>query len=71
MAKTPAHESVQQLTGRLVALRKWQPEADSTPLEQALAACRIRTYAAKILEDAPALTTEQIAAIADTLKGGA
>lgn len=52
--------TIYRLNGRLNALKRWHPGADTTALEQDLAACRISEYAHKVMADAPALTQSHI-----------
>ena len=68
----PTKSPVQHLTGRLIAQKRWHPGADTTELEQDLAACRISEYARKIMAEAPALTQAHIDDVAAILsKAGA
>ena len=74
MPKMAPKESptVYRLNGRLNAQRRWHPGADTTELEQDLAAFRISEYARKIMAEAPALTQAHIDDIAAILsKAGA
>lgn len=65
-------QAIQRRIGRLNAQKRWHPGADTSALEQDLAACRISEYAHKVMADAPALTPSHIDDIAAILsKAGA
>lgn len=53
-------QAVQRRIGRLNAQKRWHPGADTTELEQDLAACRISEYVRRVMADAPALTQSHI-----------
>lgn len=65
-------QAIQRRIGRLNAQKRWHPGADTSALEQDLAACRISEYARKIMAEAPALTQSHIDDVAAILsKAGA
>ncbi|MGP9758768.1 hypothetical protein ACT3UN_03520 [Corynebacterium sp. AOP12-C2-36] len=65
---TPIEPVVQRATGRLNAARRNDPRADHTGLFRDVSASRIYHYATKVMDTAPALTGDQVAAIVAVLE---
>ncbi len=70
MASTVS-ERTRQLNGKLGAIKRHHPNADTTELQRECAAERLADYVAKVVAEAPPLTPAQRDRIAVLLRGGA
>ena len=73
---TPRHialPNIRAVNGRLTCSRRWHPDQHDThtALERELAAAKVLNYAAEVMANAPALHTEDVAAVAAILTGKA
>lgn len=63
--------TTRRLVGIQAATARHHPEADTTQLRRDLAASHIADYVARVVAEAPPLTSEQRERIASLLMGGA